>query len=82
MLTGGTNHVPRDWPDTSWSPWVRSVPVLRFGFASVELEDAKSGVPVVRKRGSFEYLCMPLVLVSFCWPGMMPCPETAVLSDT
>ena len=44
---------------------------LLFGFARGELEDAKYGVPVV-----------PLVLVSFCWPGMLPCPETAVLSDT
>ena len=55
------DHVPRDWPDTSWSPRVRSVPVLRFGFECGELNDAKSGVPVV-----------PLVLISFCWPSMLP----------
>ena len=59
------DHVPRDWPDTSWSPRVRSVPVLRFGFACGELDDAKSGVPIV-----------PLVLISFCWPGMLQCPDT------
>ena len=63
------DHVPRDLRDTCWSR-VRSVLVLRFGFACGELEYAKSGVSVMGTMGSFEHLCVPLVLVSFCWP---PC---------
>ena len=62
--------VPRNWRDTSWSPRVRSVPVLRFGFARGELEYGKSGVPARRTKGSFEYFVYAtgacLVLMARC----------------
>ena len=53
-----------------------------FGFACGELEYTNSGVLVMRTVDIFEHLCMPLVLLSFCWPGIMPCLETTDLSTT